>query len=88
MCFQSDRAVRNRFVYSIFELLCVSNNEIDLPGSTKTDVITMINALSALVNQADTFYLDCYFCIQLYLGLHYFLRINDRAYMHIHTYTI
>ena len=29
----------------ILELLCISNNENDLPGFTKSDVDTMINAL-------------------------------------------
>ena len=29
----------------IFELLCLSNNENDIPGFVKTDVNTMINAL-------------------------------------------
>ena len=28
----------------ILELLCISNNENDLPGFTKSDVVTMINA--------------------------------------------
>ena len=32
-------------VRCILELLCISNNENDLPGFTKSDVDTMINAL-------------------------------------------
>ena len=32
-------------VRCILELLCISNNEIELPGFTKSDVDTMINTL-------------------------------------------
>ena len=41
----------------ILELLCVSNNENDLPGFTKSDVNTMINTLrTSPVNPSDTLF--------------------------------
>ena len=68
----------------ILELLCVSNNETYLPGFTKSEVDTMINALKfALVNQLDHFF--PYICIAISVSNCTFIvvRIN---YTHIHTH--
>ncbi len=52
----------------ILELLGVSNNDTYLPGFTKSDVDTMINALCTCKSvRPFLLYLYFYVCIQLYL---------------------